>query len=1030
MSLCLRRPCAPRTGRRLAFLTVLVGSLAVPVVASGERLPVQRYTAAEGLAHERIGRIVRDSRGFLWFCTAGGLSRFDGRRFVTYSAGDELPVQSLNDLLENLDGSYWIATNDAGLVRYDPAAHRGGKRFAQFAIGPGGEASRANVLHRDRAGRLWVGTDGGLFLVEREQGQPVFRPIALHNPSHADHVLQVWSMLEDPDGNLWIGTSAGLIRRTGDGRSIHYRVRPSRSTDHVLALAMDPQKRLWIGHNTGLLVLNALPSIDARPSHGTWAGMLDAGGRWYAASDGLVGRRVFALLSSTDGRVWIGTDVGLNEFAAGRLRGYGNAHGIEGVVTALAEDAYGSVWAGTQASGAIRVARGGLATYTSADGLEQDPVGGIFETVSGELCTVGRGPWINVFDGQRFHAVVPDVLRSGGDPDNRNESYATALQDRGGGWWIPSGDRLYRFRPVADVSALKTATPLAVYRLPGGPASRGVWRLFEDSRGDLWIAMRVAAHGALTRWERATGVLHHYSDRDGLPVATVQAFAEDRAGNLWIGFRDAGLARYREGRFRKISAADGLPTGGIAALYVDRGGRLWCGTALGLFRIDEPAADRPGLVHYSVKDGLSDAAIMTIVEDRGGRLYVGTRRGVDRLDLTSGRIRRYTTADGLAALETDVAYLDRHGTLWYGTSRGVSRLQASPEPPQPSVTALLGGLRIDGNPQPLSDLGQAVVGPLKVPSARSRIEIEFFALSFAPGEVPKYQYTLDGIDSWSPPTDQQTVTYPRLAPGTYRFLVRAVGGSRAPGATPASLTFTIPPPVWARWWFLLAAAALVLSTFHAAYRYRLARLLEIERIRTRLAMDLHDDIGSTLSQVAVLSAVARQRLTADGRLAELLERIADISRQLVDAMSDVVWAINPERDSLRDLAQRMRRFAAETLDSQNVQLGFDGSAANLDARLGAEVRREVFLIFKESIHNLVRYAKCTRVHVGLTIEGPSLVPTVEDDGVGLDTSARVDGLGLRSMRERAGRLGGELRLRSAPGEGTTMHLVVPLGRRR
>lgn len=145
-----------------------------------------------------------------WFCTARRLSRFDGRRFVSYSAEDGLPVSTLNHLLENTDGSFWFAINGAGLVRYDPGAARHARaRFTRFAIAADRAANRANLLYRDRAGRLWIGTDGALFQLERERTRPSFRRISLNVPSHPDHMLQVWSAVEDPSGGLWLGTSVG-----------------------------------------------------------------------------------------------------------------------------------------------------------------------------------------------------------------------------------------------------------------------------------------------------------------------------------------------------------------------------------------------------------------------------------------------------------------------------------------------------------------------------------------------------------------------------------------------------------------------------------------------------------------------------------------------------------------------------------------------------------------------------------------------------------------------------------------------------
>lgn len=1007
---------------RLASLAALAALLVFPPDARAERLPVKSYTAADGLAHDRVMKIVRDSRGFLWFCTAGGLSRFDGSRFVTYSTDDGLPIHTLTDFLENQDGSYWIATNGAGLVRYAPLArdarvHGSAPRFTVLPIDRAPAPNRVNVIHRGQTGRLWIGTDGGLFDSDHEGAGPTFRRIPLNLASHPDGLLQVWSILEDADNSLWIGTSAGLIRRMKDGRSIWYHIRPARGSDHVWTLMIDPARRLWIGHDAGLIIM---PIQDLE----SWSGGMVSS----TTSSALSGTRVLKLLPSSDGRVWIGTDAGLYEFAAGRWKEYRAAHGLEeAYIQSVAEDQYGNIWAATVASGATRIARDGLTTYTRSDGLEHEVIGMLFETRNGRFCAVGRGPRLNIFDGQRFQAVAPKLPRAGHDA--RGDSYyAMALHDRAGEWWIPAGDRLYRFPAVTDPARLAAVDHKAVYILGGGPGSRGIWRLFEDSRGDVWIARRVPSPEVLIRLERATGTLHRYSERDGLPLSAANTFAEDRSGNLWIGFWDGGLVRYRNGRFQGFSAVDRALSGGVSALHVDRANRLWCGTSQGVVRIDDVRSDRPHLVRYTTTEGLSDNMVGTLTEDESGRLYIGTLRGVDRLNPESGRIRRFTTGDGLAALETRAAYRDRHGTLWFATSRGVSQLVPRPDPAAPAPTALLQSVSIDGMPQNLPDLGAAAAGPLTAVSARSRVEIEFFALSFQPGETVRYQYRLDGIDTWSPPSEQASVIYPHLPHGTYRFVVRAIGGNGAPGSTPAALTFTIPPPLWAQWWFLATAATGIILAVHAGYRYRLARLLEIERIRTRLAMDLHDDIGSTLSQVAVLSEVARNRVVQDRRLNELLERIAEISRQLIDAMSDVVWAINPERDSLRDLLQRMRRFATDTLDAPDIKCRFDGPGDDCDVRLDSHVRREVFLIFKEGIHNLLRYARCTRANLGLRIDGTSLVLTIADDGIGVGPLAYGNGLGLRSMRERADRLGADLNISSAPGEGTTVRLVVPLGR--
>ena len=208
---------------------------------------------------------------------------------------------------------------------------------------------------------------------------------------------------------------------------------------------------------------------------------------------------------------------------------------------------------------------------------------------------------------------------------------------------------------------------------------------------------------------------------------------------------------------------------------------------------------------------------------------------------------------------------------------------------------------------------------------------------------------------------------------------------------------------------------------------RLARLLAVANLRTRIATDLHDDIGASLSQIAILSEVAQSG--ADGpapRNATTLSEIAGISRELVDSMGDIVWAINPEHDRVSNLSHRMRRFATDLLGGQGIALGFRSSAADDDPGIGANVRRQVYLIFKEAIHNAARHSGATRVDVELSAAGGALVLRVTDDGRGFEPSAPAEGNGLASMRRRARDAGGALELDSAPGRGTRLTLTVPL----
>ncbi len=280
------------------------------------------------------------------------------------------------------------------------------------------------------------------------------------------------------------------------------------------------------------------------------------------------------------------------------------------------------------------------------------------------------------------------------------------------------------------------------------------------------------------------------------------------------------------------------------------------------------------------------------------------------------------------------------------------------------------------------------------------MQIDFFGLSFAAGDAVRYQYKFEGAGGeWSAPTEQRTVTA-NLSPGKYRFLVRAVGPDGAGVGSPASVSLNILPPVWQRWWFLALAALVAGSVIYRVARARARRALLLERVRTRIATDLHDDIGASLSKIAILSEVVSHRVNADANgagspVAEPLATIAGTSREMVDSMSDIVWAINPKRDRLSDLAQRMRLFASDLLSARDIQFTFRAPDAARDITVGADLRREVYLIFKETVNNLAKHSACEDAEIELRLAGSRLVVRVSDNGKGFDHDAQ------RRRRRRA-----------------------------
>ena len=301
------------------------------------------------------------------------------------------------------------------------------------------------------------------------------------------------------------------------------------------------------------------------------------------------------------------------------------------------------------------------------------------------------------------------------------------------------------------------------------------YRSFEDRQGDIWISNRAAPDAddskfGLSKFNRSTGKFHAFSEAENYPSRkSASAFAEDAAGNLWIGFYEGGLVRYSGGRFTEIT--HGLPEGLITDLHLDKKGRLWLSTAFsGLSRVDDLNAGVLKFVTYKTDNGLASNNVRSIAEDNLGQIYAGSARGVDRISPETGHIKHYSTSDGLAGDFVNSAFCDSDGVLWFGTPNGLSRLVPQQDRKTAAPPIWLGGLRIAGESQVVSDLGVAEISNLELAPAQNNLQIDFFGLDFSPNRSLRYQYMLEGGDkNWSAPTEERTVNFSNLSAGNYRF---------------------------------------------------------------------------------------------------------------------------------------------------------------------------------------------------------------------------------------------------------------------
>ncbi len=1063
----MRTPIPTKACLRAAFLICWLASLATHSAA--ERLPIKIFTSADGLGSGFINSLMRDSRGFLWVCTRDGLSRFDGSRFVTYQIGDNGAPPGIEQILETHTGVYWISTT-GGLFRFDPAAPlkaSESKLTDRTTLKAEFISNDRGVLFEDHAGNLWLGSDDLYRLIEKESKRG-FEKSELSLPPHPLNLSGIAAISEGQDGSFWILTTWGLIRRFNDGNQVYYSIKDPGS-DSLTSILAARDGELWVGSQKELYVIEPesredlsfagpflsrnLNKASREVSYKDYPNLVKKPGEILKLSDTETDVGGFGkyLYQTADGHVWISNAKSLIDFDGSTFHAYTSAQGFAVDIIHIGEDGNENLWLGGP-NGLIRWDRRGLTSYSAADGLSKgNPyILTLNQSRAGQVYVMSNDLSVSFFDGKGFQTIHPQL------PNDARVLWSSnpVFQDSEGEWWFLTNGKLFRFAAANDFQKLAWQKPLATYDSRDGLSGDRMFHIFEDSHRDLWISTHdLNQHFGLSRWTRASRKFHTFTEAEGFPPNRApSAFAEDARGNIFFGFYEGGLVRYTDGRFVQFTAADGLPGGLITALHLDRQGRLWIGSAQsGLSRVDEPFSPHPRFVVFTAENGLASNNVRSITEDAYGNIYAGTARGIDRLSADATRLRHYSISDGLAGDFVITAIRDGGGSLWFGTPNGVSRLVPRQDKSLTPPPVWISGLRVAGERRAVSELGSTEIPLLQLAHSQNNLQIDFFGVDFSAGESLRYQYKLEGADQdWSGPSEQRTVTYANLQSGSYRFLVRAINADGLTSTRAATVSFKILAPVWLRWWFLTLCLLLTGAILFSLYRYRMARLkeinaalmeaklaeenlhkanearlVELERVRKRIATDLHDDIGSSLTRISLLSEVA-QRQEIDRPAGGPLPVIAGLSRELVDSMSDIVWAINPEKDSLGDLTQRMRHFAGDVYSARDISFRFRFPDSERAVKVGANVRRELFLIFKEAVNNTVRHSGCTKAEIEFRVDSGRLFLEFRDNGRGFDVSSKSNGHGLTSMRARTEGLGGRMKTVSDQSQGTTLTFTIPL----
>jgi signal transduction histidine kinase/ligand-binding sensor domain-containing protein len=953
-----------------------------------------------------ITSMAQTPDGYLWLGTEFGLLRFDGVRSLPWQppVGEHLPGGIIRGLLAARDGRLWIGTNE-GLASWKD----GNLTHYPELTGQG-----VTSLLEDREGTIWAGVSaisiGRLCAIQSGSAHCYGE-----DGSFGSGVIALY---EDREGNLWAGAATRL-----------WRWKPGTPKLYPIP---DPVQAMIEGDNDALLIATR-GGIKQLVGGKVEAYPLPGAGPQFTS---------YRLLRDRDGGLWIGaTGGGLSHVHQGRTDVFARSDGLSGDhINSLFEDREGNIWVATL-NGFDRFREFAVLTISVKQGLSNADVTSILAARDGSVwlgTADGLDRWnngqITIYRKRRSRAVIAAPLgpvREITDSALPDDTFESLFQDDRGRIWVstPRGVAYFengRFTPVNAV--------------PAGP---NVWSIAEDRARNLWISQDQSLLHLL-----GGRVVERISwAKLGRKDWALALFPDPVEGGLWLGFREGGLAYFKDGQVRaSYAGGDGLGNGPVTSLQLDRSGTLWAATQGGL-----SCVKNGHVTTLTSESGLPCDTVHWVMEDNDHSFWLYTTCGLVRIarpeldawvtdpkrkiqaavfDDTDGvRSHAVTTQySPLAARSTD-------GRLWFLRLDGVSVIDPRHLPfnklPPP---VYIERITADGKAYWQNSVGSL----LRLPPLVRNLEIDYTDLSLVAPEKNLFRFKLEGWDrDWHDVHNRQAF-YTNLFPGNYRFRVAACNNSGVWNEAGASLDFSIAPAWYQTLWFRASCMAAFLGLLWALYRFRLHQIAQefhvrlAERLgeRTRIARELHDDIGSGLSQIAVLSEVLSRRMGEDdSRFTEPLGQIASVARDLVASLSDIVWAINPNNDQLCDLTHRMRRFASDVFTARNIAFGFSAPSDGQDIRLVADLRRNIFLIFKESVNNIMRHSGCTRADIEFSVERDRLVLRLSDDGKGFDPDPASNGHGLTNMRARAKSLGGEIAISSEANHGTNITLTVPLNDR-
>ncbi len=958
-----------KAGRIISFANCLF-FLAFYFPARSQHTIMRTFTVNDGLVSNQVRGFYQDQKGFIWIMTWEGISRFDGYAFRNYTVDEGLAHPLINAMIESQDHKIYVAENDGtvdvienGEVRIELR-----KRFT----------NPINKFIPEPSGRILAPSD--------ERGVCVFEEgsmVMLNRSGVANTVIDVV-----PDGNYFLvcGSKSGVM--LPDHTFIRTWTDTLASYNCILK---DKLNRIWVGTSKGLQWVNRSPSHSTQYDLAKTAFANAPWSRWVIRD----------MLQASDGSIWVAAEGGLIQIKPDQsYRLYGRNDGLPtDYITSIFEDRIGFLWIGTDQGVAQLDIKNTIDIFTIPEDIPGNTITDIQPALNGSAYIItNRSAVYNISPNRPFRPVE-----------------------------LGMQENAYEF--LIDGKDTLVSTEKGRYRL-NGPDHR-LLPYIPNSPGEYSI---VANDGSIfsSSLHRITVLSSTENITDTTMNDYIIAMSAGLQGEVWIGTSNEGLykviAKKNSAGKMKLEWENlnpYLPEKTIRSLHADRNGNVWIGTRysglIQLYRNTSSSSYETRV--YDRNDGFISDFIKSIASDQDGNIWVGTNAGIEKLIRTSDGYQPFAFSRAHNFFATIIKLAPGPDqTIWCTTTSGVAKIKDSRYetiPPSPVyVTSVSTSKKTILDPQ--------YHLPFDLNYNQNSIDIAFSSNDFINGKQIKYSYRLIGSQdtSWSLPIPVHKVSFANLLPGNYGFEVSELGWNGRMGAKTV-YRFRIRPPFWRQTWFILFSFLAFGGLLFSFYRYRISQVKQIQVVRDRIASDLHDEIGSSLTHVNILSEIGRMSSNAAASSQQLFKRIGEEAQSSSEALDDIIWSVNSRADTADDLISRMRRYASELFEVKGIAFSLLEEHFDENQFMGLELRRDFYLIYKELLRNIIRHAEATSVNVKIKGEGHLLWMEIRDNGHGFDIQASSDRQGLHSVKGRVTKWKGHFSIYSTPDSGTVISVGLP-----